>query len=257
MAFTTVAYYLSTDPAAVDTKLTPVADPSVRISGNDLYVPQLNRLMAAAAMVSTTGGQGVARLTSPSLLRLARTVISPVNGAAAAVNLPLDPPSILVYENGGVGLATNEGLDAIVHSDPAAAQIHSVVAWLCDNYPGVVKPADAFTIRATSATAAIAGSWVNVALAFDDAIPVGRYSIIGMRGQSTNMLAARLVVPGFAWRPGVLGCAGAAARDDRRFRYGNLGEYAQFDSTVLFSVEVLCAAADATQIFEFDIAKIS
>jgi hypothetical protein len=257
MPFTTIAYYQSVDPAGVDVRLPPVLDPTVRISGNDLYVPALNKLMAAAAMVCITGGLGIARLTSPSLLRLARTNIAPIQGAAAAASLPGDPPSITVYEAGGIQLATNEGLDVIINSDPAAAQIQAVVAWLCDQFPAEVNPGDVFTLRATGATALVAGSWINVPLTFDDAIPVGKYSIVGMRAQSATMLAGRLVVPGFAWRPGVLGCLTSSHRDDRRFRMGNLGEFAQFDSLTLFSVECLAEAADATQVFEFDVAKIA
>jgi len=217
----------------------------------------LNQLYAFAAMVSTTTATALARLSAPSLLRVARQLVSPVQGAAAAVNLPGDPHAIAVFAGGLADLATNEALDAIVNTAPAAPQIHSVVVWLADSTPGPVLPAEIFTIRATGATALVAGTWTSVsALTFDDQLPVGRYSIVGMRAQSPNLLAARLVVPGYAWRPGVLGCNSAAHRDDWRFRQGRSGEFAQFDEVTLFSVECLAAAADAAEQFWFDVAKI-
>ena len=256
--FTTVAYYQSVDPGALDVKIPAVADPTVRVQANDLYVPTLNRLMGAAAMVSTTGGLGIARLAAPSLLRVSRYVIAGINGAAAAINLPLDPQNVELHESGYPVLATNEALDAIVNSDPAAAQIHSVVVWLADSLQAKIQPPEIFTIRATGATACVAGTWTNISpLTFDDQLPVGRYSIVGMRAQSANLLAARLVIPGYAWRPGVLGCNTAAHREDERFRRGYIGEFAQFDEVTLFTVDCLAGAADAAEIFEFDVVKLS
>jgi len=65
------------------------------------------------------------------------------------------------------------------------------------------------------------------------------------------------VVPGFPWRPGVLGVALASGREDERFRRGEVGEFCQFDEVTLFTVDVLAAAADATQRFEFDVVKLN
>jgi|SRR5882724_3997201 len=255
--FTTVAYTQNLDPAGVDTKIAAVADPHVRVQGNDIYVPTLNRLMACAAMVSTTVTVQYARLDAPSLKRVSRYVIAGVQGAAAGNNLPADPQDIEFHYTGLPQLATNEAIDAIVNSDPAATQFHSVVLWLSDSAPLRGNYSEIFTIRASSVTAAGVSNWTNVGLVFDDVLPVGRYSIVGMRAESTNMIAARLVVPGYAWRPGVLGCNSGSHREDERFRRGELGEFAQFDEVTLFTVDVLANVADATQRFEFDVVKIS
>jgi len=255
--FTTVAFYQSIQPVGVDIRIAGVADPHVRVQGNDVYVPALNKLMGAAAMVSTTVATAYARLDAPSLKRVARYVIAGVQGAAAAVNLPSDPQDVELHYIGLPQLATNEALDALVNSTPAAPQIHSVIVWLADQAPARQAGGEIFTIRATSAIAAVAGVWTNVGLTFDDVLPVGRYSIVGMRAESPNMLAARVVVPGYAWRPGVLGVALASGREDERFRRGEVGEFCQFDEVTLFTVDVLAAAADATQRFEFDVVKLN
>lgn len=255
--FTTIAYYQSVDPGGLETKIAGVADATVKVVTNDIYVPALNRLMGATAMVSTTVAVQYAKLDSPSLRRVSRYTIAGIQGAAAAVNLPADPQNVELHIVGLPQLATNEALDALVNSDPAAPQIHSVIAWLADTPPQRVSASEIFTIRAASATAAVAGSWQNVAIVLDDVLPVGRYSLVGMRAESTNMLAARVVVPGYAWRPGVLGCNSGNHREDERFRRGEIGEFAQFDEVTLFTVDVLAAAADATQRFEFDVVKLS
>ncbi len=255
--FTTVAYLQSVDPGGVDTKLNGVLDPHVKVSGTDIIVPTLAELLGAAAMVSTTVATQYARLDSPNLRRVARYVVSPVQGAAAAINLPADPQAIQLHLQGPPSLAVNEALDALVNSDPAAPQTHSVIVWLADGPVSPVSAADIFTIRATNATALTSGAWTNVNITLDDVLPVGRYALVGMRAESTNMLAARVVVPGYAWRPGVLGCNTGSHREDWRFRRGFIGEWCQFDEVTLFTVDCLAGGADATQRFLFDLVKIN
>lgn len=256
--FTTVAYYQSLNPAGVETAITPVPDPHVRVTGNDLYVPALSKLMGAAAMVSTTTTVSRGRLRAPSMLRVTRISVSAVQGAAAAINLPADPHAVRIWHYGLPQLATNEALDFLVTSAPAAAQIHAGVVWLADNPPQTGAAGEQFTIRASSTVAAVAGTWTNQSpLTFDDQLPVGRYSITGFRAFSTNLIAARLVIPGYAWRPGVLGCNSVTHREDFRFRLGHLGEWGQFDEVTLFTIDVLCGAADAAFDYHVDLVKIS
>lgn len=255
--FHTAAYYQSLNPAGVETAIPPVVDASIRVTGNDLYVPALNRLLGVAAMVSTTTTVSRGRLRAPSMLRVTRSAVGPVQGAAAAINLPGDPQAIRLWQASPPQLSTNEALDFLVTSAPAAAQIHAGVVWLADGPPTPYTQGEIFTIRATSTTAAVAGAWTNVApLTFDDQLPVGRYSIVGFRAMSTNLLAARLVPPGYPWRPGVLGCNSVTHRDDFRFRHGHIGEFAQFDAVTLFGIEVLAGAADAAFEFHIDLVKI-
>src|SRR2546425_13263252 len=113
--FTTIAYYQSIDPAGVETKIAGVADATVKVVTNDVYVPALNRLMAVTPMVSTTVAVQYAKLDSPSLRRVSRYPIAGIQGAAAAVNLPADPPNIEVPHVGLPPLATNQAPDAVGH----------------------------------------------------------------------------------------------------------------------------------------------
>src|SRR5260370_34818524 len=96
-------------------------------------------------MVSPTLAPAIARLPSPSLLRVSRQVAAPIQGAAAAINLPGDPHAITLFTGGLADLATNEALDAIVNSTPAPAQIHSVIVWLADSSPAPLLPPQIFT----------------------------------------------------------------------------------------------------------------
>src|SRR5574341_1353720 len=93
--FTTVAWAQSVDSAGVADPLLAVLDQHVRVTGDDIFVPELNQLFFSAAGVETAV-ESFARLVSPSLRGLGRLQIEPFNTAAAAAVEPASPP--LVYD---------------------------------------------------------------------------------------------------------------------------------------------------------------
>jgi hypothetical protein len=112
-----------------------------------------------------------------------------------------------------------------------------------------------FSIRWHCATAVTAGTWSNLPLIFDDILPVGHYQVVGFRAQSVNLIAARLVFKGYAWRPGCIGAATGVAVGDDTFRHGLLGVWGEFDSVTPPNVDFLAAAADAVQSGTLDLIK--
>src|SRR5207247_1836789 len=96
-----------------------------------------------------------------------------------------------------------------------------------------------YTIRATAAVALAASTWVNGALTFSQALPYGTYQVVGMRARGANLAAARLVFVGQPFRPGVAGVNALGNVDPFHFRYGNMGVFGQFDSTVPPTVDCL------------------
>ncbi len=255
--FTTVAYYRSVDPAGAYVNLLPVADQHVFTSGNDITIPGLAQLVAAAAGVAS-GGLVVCRLESPSLRDIARIYIDPVNGGADAAALPDVPPKLLDRRGNPLVLAPNEALDAFINSDPTAARIQWAVVWLAD---GPIAPYAAgpeiLSLRWTATAVGVAGSWVNANIVFDEAIPVGTYDVVGFRAESATLIAARLVFRGGAWRPGVLGNTTSAQFGDQRFREGNFGLFGTFQQITPPSVDFLCSAADAAQQGTLDLVKVA
>jgi len=257
--FTTVAFAQSVDSAAVADPILAVLDQHVRVSGDDIFVPELNKLFAAMAGVETTT-ESFARLVSPSLRGLGRLQIEPFNTAAAAAVEPGSPPAVMDISEAPLDLTPQESLNFEINSNPAAAQIQWCVVWLSDG-PIVPVVGKIFSVIATGATtlvaiAATAIGWTNVPLAFDEDLPRGRYQVVGMRARSAGMVAARLVTVGGRWRPGVPGCDAQADLDHWRFRFGNAGVFAEFEDVDTPSVDCLSISADTAEDFVFDLIQV-
>jgi len=252
--FTLVSFYQSIDPAAVYTAINAVLDQHVRVNGTDLFVPELNKIVAAAAGVETTV-ESFMRLTSPSMRAMARFQIAPFNGAAAGAVEPASPHVITDLRTSPFELVAQETLNAELNSNPAAAQIQWALIWLAD---APIAPVNGkmFTTRATGATALVAGTWTPVPVTFDEDLPRGRYQLVGMRCRSTGCIAGRMNFIGGRWRPGCMGVDAQTDLEHPMFRNGGLGVWGEFEDVDTPSVEVLSVSADAAQSFEFDLIQV-
>ena len=147
--FTTVAWAQSVDSAGVADPILAVLDQHVRVNGDDIFVPELNKIFAAMAGVETTT-EWFARLTSPSLRGLGRFQIEPYNTAAAAAIEPGSPPIVHDISENPIELTPQEALNFEINSNPAAAQIQWCVIWLSDG-PIVPAVGKIFSVIAISA----------------------------------------------------------------------------------------------------------
>lgn len=223
-------------------------DPHVRVVVNDVVVPAMNKLIG----VFGSGATLVAvQLQAPSLRRFMNFDARPVQAAL----LPTTVPAFCDKHLTPITLDADEALNAFVTDTAGGAERDPVLAWLGDgNY--AVPAGEVFTIRAASATAAVAFAWTNVPMVFAQALPAGKYSIVGFRAESANMIAARLVGVGYQWRPGCLGYATGNLVEPAIFRNGRLGEWMTFNHNTPPTVDILCMVADAAQIFHLDLIKV-
>src|SRR5207247_4976321 len=131
------------------------------------------------------------------------------------------------------------------------------VAGPADGPPGEVAGPQ-FTLRATGATALIASTWVTVPIVFVDDLPRGRYQLVGLRAQSTNLVAARVVFvgPQAATRPGCMGTNNDRYLEHPMFRYGGLGVWGEFEDVEPPAIECLANAAHAAEIFYLDLSQL-
>ncbi len=240
--FHLAAFYQSVDPAGVYVQLAAIADSQLTVNTPRIQVPVLNQVILAAAGLEDTVNP-TARLVAPSLTAKWRNQLSPVNAAAAAAVTPMSPQRIVDMRDDPIVLVVSEQLTADILSNPAAAQIQWVLVWFADGKPSPVS-ASITTARATVANALVAGAWTLNTLTFDEQLPRGRYQIVGMRGASTSMVAARLVIPANPWRPGCLGSLAQRDHSDPVFRTGNLGIWGEFEDVDNLQVETLANAAD-------------
>jgi hypothetical protein len=244
--FTVIAY--SAAAAGINAALTAlpgVADQSVRVVTNDIYVPNDMRYLWGGFAVGPTITR--AQLSSPTLRRTFLFEIAPLDFGAA---LPASPAKIFLLDDSPIALDGGEALDANITN--TASDRETVLAFLA---PGLSKPDQRafFTLRVTGAGTAVAGAWTLVTLTFDQTLPAGRYAVLGARFRSTNLIAFRLVFVGGKYRPGAPGFAATTSLDFQKFRGGNLGVWGEFAHNAPPTVEVLANAADASFTGELDL----
>jgi hypothetical protein len=249
MPFTLVGWSKQCAAGATLDLLNALDDPHIRYEGTRIIVPSLNKLISLLAVGANITD---ARITSPSLRKVAEIELAPLNRDAE----PLSPPAILDLADNPLELVTGEHLEAKASNDASAAVQQTVLAWLGD---GPVKPVAAkyISVKATASATLEAYKWKNAQITLTQTLPYGRYQIIGMRAQSAGLIAARLVIPGYPWRPGVPGTDVISDIDAARFRYGRCGVFGEFMSDQPPSVDFLSSSADTSEVVWLDIVPVA
>jgi hypothetical protein len=254
--FHIIAHIETVDAAGAYNDLTPaLGDQTIRTQGDRSFIPAWPNLVALACGVGS-GGQGNARIETPSLLaNLGRFYVGAVNGRNDGHVVADSPHKINDRRANPLPLKVGEGLLATIHSDTTAAARQWAVLFLSDG-PIVPDVRPCFTMRGTGTTTVVALTWSNAPITFDENIPRGRYAIVGMRARGVSCIAARLVLPGLANRAGVLGCTAQTDLEHPMQRHGGLGVFGEWEDTDSFNVEFLCGAADTAQTVEIDFVKV-
>jgi len=248
MTFTLAGWYESQD-SAVLVPAAALTDQHLTIDGDGIVVPDaLTNIVALYA-----GGADITRaqLQSPSIRAFIDAEISPL---AAALE-PGDPLEVMDLRQAPLIVDADELLEMHFAEDGSGAKANVGLAWFADGPISPVAAANFRTLRATSTTAAVAVTWTNTgALSFGETLPAGSYRIIGFRAVSATSVAARLVFPGNAWRPGSLGSDDEQGHGSHNlFRFGNFGDFGTFEHNRPPTVDVLCTGTDSSHVFLFDI----
>ena len=246
--FTLVGYQSSFTSAAL-APITPIPDGTVAVITNDIRIPpELTNIMAVAGQINSALATPRIQITTPSLRSLLPFDVSPIdNGLTWLSEFQIVPafasPLPLVGLEPMEALATN-----------GAAVLNTALVWLCDG-PAKATTGKIYSVRATGTAATAVATWMNSnALVFANSLPTGTYQIVGFRAISANMVASRIFVPGYSWRPGVLGLISENVISPPYFRFGYMGVFATFQNTVPPTVEVL-GVTDTAQTFYFDLIK--
>jgi hypothetical protein len=186
---------------------------------------------------------------SPSLRRLAYYYIAPCDAAANpstatpwAENF-LDPVPVTV----------NDELDMFVDNVNNNEATFGL-GWLTTG-PLTQVGGQIFTVEATGSTTLTANAWTAVPLTFSTSLEFDQYDIVGLWAHFNGAVAARVLIPGFPWRPGVIASTTSAKMMPRAFRYGYLGVWATFAQTTPPQIECLSTAATASERFYLDLVK--
>lgn len=256
MVFHLGGYLEDIDSAGVFENLTALVDDRLFTQGDDLRVPELNRVLMVAGGADSVVEPRM-RFDSPTLDLLVRPEIRPLNVQDAVAVEPDSPQAIMKMLMNPWTLGIDEILRVQLNNNPAAVQDQWALLWFSDGPVTPIVGQSIFTARFLSATASVANVWTSVNIVPDENLPPGDYQIVGMRPESAGMIAARVVFrTGNQWRPGALGCDVAEDIQDDVFRNGNLGIWGEFPFTQIPAVEILSISADAAQTIFLDLIRI-
>ncbi len=249
--FHLAAWYESIDPGGVLTPIAAVVDQSVFTVDDVIRVPSaMPNIVGQAALANDASASG-AQIQSPSLRAMVNLDIEPIVAAAVFG----EPPEGLFHPSSPITVVADEPVTFAINSDPAAAADHYGLAWFGDG-PQQPLPGNIFSVRATSALTLSAGVWVNGTLTFGQTLPLGRYTIVGMRARGAELVAARLVFVGGAFRPGVPAVNALSDLDPLVFRYGRHGAFGVFHSNTPPTVDCL-GITDTDQSYIFDLVQVA
>lgn len=247
----TMAGYESTASNAALTAITPIPDPHVTVSGNDIRVPAaLPNLLGVATMINSAAATLRSELQSPSLRAVVPFDVSPITNGLV---FPSTPGFNQMFFS-PVPLVANEGLDA--YTQNGASVVNRTFIWLGD---GAVKPTSGkiYTVRATATASLTTATWVNSgALTFASTLPAGHYQLVGLRSWSANQCAARVFFVGYTWRPGCIAATAESTIEWPIFRFGGLGVWGEFDNTTPPTVDFMGITDTAETLF-VDLIKVS
>lgn len=250
--YTTVGFYESIDGAGAYHKIAAIPDQHVTVFGDDVRIPRgMTKLIGQAALSGADTSLDGARIETPTLRRIINIDVGVlINGVAFG-----DPPESMMHPLSPTPLTEDESMNFFIDSDATGAKSEYGLVWLSDGQQSPVQ-GDMYTVKATGAAALSAGQWVNTALTFAQILPVGEYDIVGLRVVGANLVAARLVFVGSAWRPGVPAVNLDSDMDSKWFRYGKMGVLGRFDSTTPPTLDCLGVTNTSQDVF-LDLIKIS
>ncbi|MEM2446797.1 MAG: hypothetical protein QW734_09080, partial [Candidatus Bathyarchaeia archaeon] len=139
---------------------------------------------------------------------------------------------------GLVELVATEGLKFVAKADPATAEAHSCLVFLGDEEVGQVE-GPYYAMEFIPAGTVTAGKWSNLSLTPVQALPAGRYQLVGANVVSSGAIAFRFVIPGYDWRPGGICAPGLRAHVHNVFGPGTLGVWGEFEHTLLPTLQLL------------------
>lgn len=229
--------------------LTGIPDDHVRVEGDNIVVPQLNKIVGEYAIGVDIRN---VELASPSIRRTYIESIAPVE----IVALPVFPPDILVRGDAPLPLEMDEQLTAFAGNSNAAAQQESVFIWLSDG-PVIPAKGNIYTIEADAVAPATAYAWASANLVMNQTLPVGTYMIVGGRCEQATTIVWRLIFVGGTWRPGHLAVAGLASKDVESSRYGLMGNWGSFSHLTPPRIEFFGSGAGGAAKVYIDMIKIA
>lgn len=239
MPFHTIAWE-SNVTNAVETDMAPVQDSIMSIQ-NTHFMPQrqMQILYAYASSVNLSR----ARLITPKFRQITTPFLRPSGSAL----LPISRPPVVDYRRNPLTINGLEELQLLTLQGGAGAEVVYGIAGITESGISPIAGGDIYTMRGTGTTTAVAKSWTQAAITWQDTLPAGNYQAVGLVSISTTGVAGRLIFEQQTWRPGSLCFAADGNITDPIFHQGALGVWGTFTGNRMPNFEILCNAADTAQ----------
>ncbi|MEM2498365.1 MAG: hypothetical protein QXR81_08320 [Candidatus Nezhaarchaeales archaeon] len=257
MATHLIAYQQTVAPATLTEINALVDDVLTRVEATRYLVPaEVPNVIWAAGVGSKLLK---AMLYSPSIeVRRMQPYIMPLNSGAAVFDLNV---AKIFKPSPPITLVPTEALSAkIIASDATPA---SNVVLVCLG-PAALPPMPAGEIRrvrCTSSTTLTPNVWTSVKIVPDIALEAGTYALVNFYAYSANAIAARVLISGQVWRPGLPALSGdsedAALRfNPKIFELTSFYEMGRFTHMTIPEFQFLSAAADTSEVVYLDLIKV-
>lgn len=235
------AYFNSALGTTVDTDIAALTDGILYIQ-NSHFVPQFPMWVYGAYAISPTLVR--AKVSTPKIRQINPFYIRPIDFGAA---LPSANPNMDTLLTTPFQLQQLEEVQVLATAAPATTEAFMALLWLMDQQPTPPPLGDVYTVRWTSAVAAVANTWTNIAPGtFEQVLPFGQYSMIESEYFATNAIAMRLIFDApQTFRPGQLGFANNHSRMPYHW-YRRTGVFGTFRTTNLPRQEVLNGSTNAS-----------
>lgn len=246
--FHTLANFVALANVA-DTNVPPVSDGIIAIS-NAQWLPQrdydINYIFSAAVTLLRT------RFVSPTNRQVTLPFVRPISAAL----LPPTDPNVADYRANPFRIRALEELGFQSTDSAAGPNNHTIITGISTGFEPIPR-GDIFTLTGTSATAAVANVWTQLAVTWADSLPAGNYVAVGLDCIATNQIAARMIFENQVERPGAVCSVAEANRQHTMFQKGGLGVWGRFRSTRMPIVEVFNNGTDNAHRVFLDLIRVS
>lgn len=227
--------------AAID----PTPDPYLQVNTTDKIMTAPHDMQLLGAFCGSAN-MNYARVASPTLARTSYMGIVPTNAVASGTSTEV---GLCVLGDRPLRIPGGEGISIEANTSASTAIIGALIL----GFNMMRIPAgDAYWIQFFSATSAAVLTWTRLNLtsasypASPTLLPAGTYAIIGMDHFSATAAAARLILEGVRYRPGVISHDSGKSRTHDLFQRGQMGVWGYFTTRNMPDIVVFCASADAS-----------
>lgn len=198
------------------------------------------------------------RINAPKFRTVNRPMIRPIEQAANPSSRPI------IDEKWRHPIMYNATEPIAMLFSNGAAETDWVLATFGDGNRNA-PPGDLYTARFTSTYTQVANAWTAAPnIVFDDTLPTGQYSIVGVDSFAAGGIGLRLVFLGPPLpatpanvRPGIPLPTANGSQSTRYTRRGYLGEFGRFVNTALPTIETLMTAATTNPEGYVDLVKVA